>query len=150
MDAEKVLNEAKTRLDLFLLDINKALSPYQPWQIALGSILLTVTLSYLYELLFQEEPIFTRLKHGVFSLARKIPYVRNKIRSEIADVQHGLKKSLLKISPNKPSLSRLPSQGESAKNILTQLSNLKDISPLNKRVEDFKVRCVVWRVSYAD
>jgi hypothetical protein len=139
MSAELVLQEAKTRLDLLLADVNTLLAPFQPWQIALGSVLLTFTLSYLYDLLFQEEPILTRMKHGVFAFARKIPYVRNKIKSEIAGVQKGLQKSLLKLSPNKPSLSRLPSQGSSAEAIIEQLRGLMTIAPFNKRVEEFKV-----------
>ena len=139
MSAELVLQEAKTRLDLLLADVNTLLAPFQPWQIALGSVLLTFTLSYLYDLLFQEEPILTRMKHGVFAFARKIPYVRNKIKSEIAGVQQGLQKSLLKLSPNKPSLSRLPSQGSSADAIIEQLRGLMSIAPFNKRVEEFRV-----------
>lgn len=50
---------------------------------------------YFHGLLFQEEPLFSRMKRTVFRLGKKIPMVRREIDSQLSETRKGFVKSLL-------------------------------------------------------
>lgn len=74
---------------------NKFCSTYEAWQvlinlfsalniqISLGSILLFIFISAVYDLLFQEKPIFQRIKLSTFRFLRKIPMFRAFVKGKL-------------------------------------------------------------------
>ena len=128
-----------TILEEGLQRVNGALAAFEPWQVVALSVAGLVVLQHLWHFLFvEEEPFLNRAKLAVFKFARKIPFVRNKIKSELDPLKLSFEKSMLKTSPNKPMLTHMPAKGSSFAELTNQLDSLRAISPLDKRVEEFK------------
>ena len=123
-----------------LQHVNAYLAAYEPWQVAVLSVAAFIVVQTLWHFfVVEEEPVLRRAKRSFFAAARKIPFVRDKIASELAPLKQGFEKSMLKTSANKPLLTALPQKGASFADINKQLDSLRSISPLDKRVEEFKV-----------
>jgi len=137
-----VLDPVLVHIQPWLAYVDATLAPFAPWQIAFGAVLATLLALALRDFLFDEVPLFVRAKAAVFRTARLIPYVRNKIESEISGVASGLKKSLLKT--NVPALAALPAKGRSMDSIIQDLEKMRTMSPLQQRVDEFKVSGAIY------
>ncbi len=59
--------------------------PSNKIQVALGGILLYITVTFVLDLLFQEKPLFTRIKLGTFRFVRKLPFVNGIIKNQLKE-----------------------------------------------------------------
>ena len=122
--------------------INGKLAKYEPWQVAAGSIAAYVVAAKLFEIATDYEPLPTRVKRAVFSLVRRIPYVKDKIDRELGTALKGLEKSMVKSCPGKTPFTELPAVGLTGDQIIAQLTELVEFSKIDQHVREFKVcRC---------
>eukprot|EP00039_Didymoeca_costata_P027788 m.19185 g.19185 ORF g.19185 m.19185 type:complete len:559 (-) comp6507_c0_seq1:2944-4620(-) len=115
-----------------------------PWQVGTMSVCGFVTLKFLVDQVSQEETLFTRLKLFVFAAAKKIPFVRNKIDAQVAEVQASFQKSLVKV-PNKYTVNySLPEKGLNATELEAELIKLRDLADPEKRLREGKVTGTIY------
>jgi len=78
----------------------------------------TLVLAFVYGQLTSKHPLHERIKKYVFRQIRKIPYVKEKIQSEISKVQDGMEKEHLALTGHLEDILELPAQGMTEDDVL--------------------------------
>lgn len=92
--------------------INQCFDKKEPWQIVAitaGSVLTSV---WVWDVIFQDESLLSRGKKLVFRLARKIPAIRNKIKTEMENVNTSFEESVIKRNEGVAYITSLPILGK--------------------------------------
>eukprot|EP01147_Barroeca_monosierra_P005388 gene5388-7135_t len=124
---------------------NKYADQYEPYQVAVISIIIYILITKTYCFLFGDErPWFVRAKQFVFRSARKIPFVRKKIEGEVENALVGIEHDLLKHNSEwKPNQS-LPEKGLDDDKISEKLKMLVEMGTPDKRHAEGKVSGTIY------
>lgn len=82
----------KTHLRLVTAPVDRALAGKAPWQIVAITTSTVLGAIWLWELLSEDESLYSRIKRRFFKLARLVPAVRQKIESEVAKIDESFTK----------------------------------------------------------
>lgn len=82
----------KTHLQLVTAPVDRALAGKAPWQIVAITTSTVLGVVWLWELLIENESLYSRLKRRFFRLARRIPSIREQIDTQIAKINEGFTK----------------------------------------------------------
>jgi len=94
-----------------VVKFNARYSEQSPFQLVSATAGATLALAFVYGQLTSKHPLHERIKKYVFRQIRKIPYVKEKIRSEISKVQDGLEKEHLALTGHLEDILELPAMG---------------------------------------
>ncbi|XP_053692149.1 sphingosine-1-phosphate lyase [Sabethes cyaneus] len=79
----------KTHLDLITGPVDRALAGKAPWQIVAITTTTVLSAVWLWELLSEDESLYSRIRRRFFKIARKLPAVQRKIDGEIKKINDG-------------------------------------------------------------
>ncbi|XP_055632841.1 sphingosine-1-phosphate lyase [Toxorhynchites rutilus septentrionalis] len=82
----------RSQLQFITGPVDRALAGKAPWQIVALTTTTVLGAIWLWELLNEDESLYSRIRRKCFKLARKIPAVQRKIDAEIAKINEGFVK----------------------------------------------------------
>eukprot|EP00493_Phyllostaurus_siculus_P023054 UN23389 len=123
--------------------VDDLLGDYKPWQICAISIAGFIAAAKTKELLFQEEPLLSRAKNSVFTVAKKIPFVRRQIDEALEDALKGIEKDLFKHATGEP-LKVLPAKRSDAASLEKRLVTICEVGNPVDRMESGKVSGTIY------
>ncbi|XP_058812882.1 sphingosine-1-phosphate lyase [Topomyia yanbarensis] len=82
----------KMHLQLVTGPIDRALAGKAPWQIVAITTTTVLSFVWLWDLLSEDEGVYSRLRRRFFQLARKVPAVQRRIEAEITKINEGFVK----------------------------------------------------------
>lgn len=101
--------------------VNGYCTKYEPWQLIAWSVLSTLLIVWVYNLIFQPESLWSRFKKKLFKLIRKMPIIGDKIDRIMAKTKKDIIKNMPFLKVNKEYVKTLPSQGLSTAEVLERL-----------------------------
>lgn len=110
-------------------ELNKIGVRFEPWEIILLTASFTLVVVWILEFLFRhDESIFERTKKFVFRTARRIPFVRNRIRAEVAKNRKEMEDKYHSTTKGQAYIENLPKQGLNETEILQELAKYKKLA----------------------
>lgn len=112
--------------------INEAAGKYEPWQL----VAVTAASTYLgckfyYFYIDLDKGLIDYMKKEAFKLARKIPYINNKISAEINKTKVNIYNDVLKSNKGTLFLTDLPAFGQSDEQILNTIDSYRKLGPVD-------------------
>ncbi|MEJ1288219.1 sphingosine phosphate lyase 1 [Cricetulus griseus] len=101
--------------------VNGYCTKYEPWQLIAWSVLCTLLIVWVYELIFQPESLWSRFKKKLFKLIRKMPYIGRKIEEQLSKTKKDVVKHMPFLKMDKEYVKTLPAQGLSTAEVLEKL-----------------------------
>ncbi|EGD75977.1 hypothetical protein PTSG_00685 [Salpingoeca rosetta] len=124
---------------------NSYAAPYEAWQVAALAIAAYVLVAKLFVFLFADDRSwFLRLKLWVFRVARKIPFVRSKIASEVEETLVGVEHDMFKYFTHWKANRKLPTHGLTTGQVLAKLNTLRELGAPDKRHAEGKVSGTIY------
>lgn len=108
--------------------VNGAFANREPWQIAAITTTTVLGIVWLWNILIQDESIYSRLKRRVFKLTRKIPMVQAKINEELVKLKKDFENDMLKSVGNLEYITKMPYDSMSEEEILKKLDEHLQLS----------------------
>ncbi|XP_037660223.1 sphingosine-1-phosphate lyase 1 [Choloepus didactylus] len=107
--------------------VNGHCTKYEPWQLIAWSVVWTLLIIWVYDVVCQPESLWSRFKKKCFRLARKIPIIERKIQEKLSKVKDDVSKNLSYLKVDKEYVKALPSQGLSSSAVLEKLKEYSSI-----------------------
>lgn len=101
--------------------VNGYCTKYEPWQLIAWSVLCTLLIVWVYELIFQPESLWSRFKKKLFKLIRKMPFIGRKIEQQVSKAKKDLVKNMPFLKVDKDYVKTLPAQGMGTAEVLERL-----------------------------
>lgn len=108
-------------------------SDQSPFHLVSATAGATLALAFVYGQLTSKHPLHERIKKYVFRQIRRIPYVKEKIRSEISKVQDGMEKDHLSLTGHLEDILELPATGLTEDEVLKLAKIYADLSDADWR-----------------
>lgn len=112
--------------------INKTANQYEGWQLIAASIGITL-LAYKIKLFLcdEEKSLWQRLKIATFKAIRSVPFVKNKIKTEMAKARKLIEKSFIAPNPGELYHLALPEKGLSYDELMVVLDNIDKLETID-------------------
>lgn len=98
----------KTHLELITAPVDRALAGRAPWQIVTITTSTVLGLVWLWDLLSEDESLYSRARRRFFKLARKVPAIKRRVTAEIDKINEGFVKEA---SQHGAFTTKLPEKG---------------------------------------
>ena len=113
-------------------ELNAYGGKYEPWQLVAGTAAIVYFgAKFYYYKLDLNKPLFEHLRSELFQIAKKIPYVANKIESELAATKESLEKSIVDTNKGTKFLTELPPFGMSEVKVMEKVQDYLTLSPID-------------------
>lgn len=133
LNASVMVDVLHLYVDNARVTINDLCSGLEAWAIIGVSVFASLVLVWLYDFLFQEECIKSRLKSTFFRIVKKIPMVRNKIAKEMEKTKVMLETELAEDYAGLSFIKKMPEKGLTKEKILAITKEHIDLGKVNWR-----------------
>lgn len=110
----------KTHLELITAPVDRALAGRAPWQIVTITTSTVLGLVWLWDLLSEDESLYSRARRRFFKLARKVPAIQRRVTAEIDKINEGFVKEA---SQHGTFTTKLPEKGLQHDEIIKQVDD---------------------------
>eukprot|EP00053_Salpingoeca_punica_P007686 m.69975 g.69975 ORF g.69975 m.69975 type:complete len:586 (+) comp14279_c0_seq1:63-1820(+) len=143
-NAQGVLAQGLALAHKAVVATNALLQKYEPLAVAVIAVALYVVVTWLWDHLFCRGPLLHRFKVEFFRVAKKIPFVRNKVDESIDKAMVTVRKSMLKRIEGVRSTVRMPESPASADDILRMLQKFSVAGDFEKRRKEGRVNGTIY------
>jgi sphinganine-1-phosphate aldolase len=110
-------------------NLNKVGTRFEPWEIILMTASFTLFVVWLCEFLFRPDAgLCERAKKCVFRVARRVPFVRNRINAELTKYRREMEEKFHGMAKGQPYRENLPDHGFSEDELLRELMTYKKLA----------------------
>lgn len=117
---------------------------YDATQIAAASVVIYISVTAIHRALFQEQPLFDRVKKMVFRLGRQIPWVRNTIQGKLREMEEGMRHDIVKAPEGYSVNYALPAVGLTEHDLFDKLTSLSELKGPSLRIKQGKISGTVY------